>query len=366
MIASLIALQLAAVPPSTAPGADCQDMAGCYASARQKLNQRMLISYNVDQNGKSVLHVDRCENRGVCHITELRPSSLILGGFGWSNTDQSLQGLLNYANPPHGNWWGYWTLPNGALLDAVVNPYFGFTVGVTAHLSNDGTNQTLFTVSSPLDSQGKPVWSLALEDGSLTIRRLGTEAGTFDLVADQPWDFDLDTLRHSVPPFSSQPALDLFEIYATFRADGKVEIAVFSVNNEEHESDLQISHIQESGWPVFYYPPQSPHAIEQRTWIPVSYRFPFRLIVGDNVLQAAIFDRPLTPNEILAYHAKTAFAGGPAYGERDQINPGMLPCNSGLFAEHTTTEYIETVCGSRAGIRSQPVTPGGTDEPDVN
>ncbi len=177
-------------------------------------------------------------------------------------------------------------------------------------------------------------------------------------MTDAPWDLTLDGLQLGVPPFRERAPdrhTGLYEIYLTFRPDGKVRVDLFSVR--EIGRDRLIQHLQDPGAPVLAYPRQSQNPTADPRWIPARYPTAVRLRAGSvtgarpDLLQLMLFQRPLSADEILAYHRMNLFFGGTKKASTIDLRAGQLPCNTGAYIMSPATQSIATVCGARAGIR---------------
>ncbi|WP_191555744.1 hypothetical protein [Brevundimonas aurantiaca] len=252
---------------------------------------------------------------------------------------------------------GYATLPRDLpLLQGALDWKTGFTVVATGYVDAHSASATLWSI---LGENGAPLFSLEWA-GRFQLRRQATVplGRAPAMMVDTPWDLTLDGLQRGVPPFRDRTPdrhAGLYEIYLTFRPDGKVRVDLFSVR--ETGRDRLIEHLQDPGAPVLGYPRQSPNASADPRWLAPRYPAAARLQAGSvagprpELLQLMLFQRPLTTDEILAYHRMNLFFGGTKKMSTIDLRPGQRPCNTGAYINRSTAESIATVCGPRAGIQ---------------
>ena len=345
----------------------CGDLDACYRTAQSARAEGLFVRYVPANNSQTQIDVLGCDYRvGRCSVQTASPGPNILRDFKWS-LPLGLPGQgLQYgqhptavpasvdANPKVG---GYATLPRDLpLLQGDLNWTRGFTVVATGHVDAHSAPATLWSI---LGEDGAPLFSLVWAGRFQLQRRATVASGQAPaMMTDVPWDLTLDGLQLGVPPFRDQAPdrhAGLYEIYLTFRPDGKVRVDLFSVR--ETGRDRLIQHLQDPGAPVLGYPRQSQDPSANPRWLPARYPTAARLQAGSvagvrpDLLQVMLFQRPLSADEILAYHRMNLFFGGTKKASTIDLRAGQLPCNTGAYIMSPSTEHVATVCGPRAGIR---------------
>lgn len=303
---------------------------------------------------------------GRCSVQIASPRPNILRDFKWSLPlgipGQGLQygehpiaALVTVdATPKVG---GYATLPRDLpLLQGDLNWTRGLTVAATGYVDAHSAPATLWSI---LGEDGAPLFSLDWA-GRFQLQRRATVASGLApaMMTDVPWDLTLDGLKLGVPPFRDHAPdrhAGLYEIYLTFRPDGKVRVDLFSVR--ETGRDRLIQHLQNPGAPVLGYPRQSQDSSASPRWLPARYPTAARLQAGSvagvrpDLLQVMLFQRPLSADEILAYHRMNLFFGGTKKASTIDLRAGQPPCNTGAYIMSLSAQSVATVLGPRAGIR---------------
>lgn len=345
----------------------CGDLDACYRTAQSARSEGLFIRYIPANNSQTQIDVLGCDYRaGRCSVLTASPGPNILRDFKWSLPLGVPGQGLQYgpsptaapeaveANPQVG---GYATLPRDLpLLRGALDWNTGFTVVATGYVDAHSAPAALWSI---LGEDGAPLFSLEWA-GRFQLRRQATvpPGQTPAMMVDTPWDLTLDGLQRGVPPFRDRAPdrhAGLYEIYLTFRPDGKLRIDLFSVR--ETGRDRLIQHLQDPGAPVLSYPRQSQDSSANPRWLPARYPTAVRLQAGSvggvrpDLLQLMLFQRPLNADEILAYHRMNLLFGGTKKASTIDLRAGQLPCNTGAYIVTPSLQSVATVCGPRAGIR---------------
>lgn len=337
----------------------CNNMDSCYAEAKAAISDAVTVQYN-DLEIVTEAKVVRCSG-GFVSCSEIGDARYVYPSVAWTalpNVDG--QGLR--ASP--GNWTGYAGLNDGANVTiGRTDPGAGYTVQATFLYDWNGAG---FMISirdagtNMVYSAGFPRLPGKFADFALITKRWATtERGKVVEMADRPWDFTQNLLRLGPTEFRNAPEPGrLYEMYLTFRGDGKVEIDVFSVADTTR--DFLVSHIQDTGAAIEAYPKQAASGPWQA---PVYRRAQTATVHGSSVLQLVSFNRALTRAERIAFHGKNLFYRmngkiGTASLAHDQV-----PCNSGEFLNLLQKDKSRTVCGDRPGVlTSKPASSSAHEE----
>ncbi|MBU1345421.1 MAG: hypothetical protein KKA16_00550 [Alphaproteobacteria bacterium] len=336
----------------------CTTLDQCYIQAGQKVERVLTVQYEdveITQTATSVdcqgLYVS-CQDLGEAVALRSQRAT-------WNSVSGiSGQGFISEQNGRFTGYSGLRPLERMPLNLSGVGPA-GFTIALTFSLTNPIHSQRIVSL---LDENGNVAYAVDWTQGYyrgpyfMWLRRWATTGSGDDiLLEDRPWDYHSDTVTRGPREFQARPSpADLFELYLTFRPDGKVEADWFSISNTSR--DFLISHLQDSGVPVITYPTQP----EQGAWSAPSYRNFRTLVVGANqqsdvpILQAVHFREALTMNQRIAFHSRNLFYNMQGKEGTAHLAPDQRPCNSGWFLQTLENETFETVCGPRHGLRASP------------
>lgn len=343
----------------------CSNIYACYETALSQTEKIVTVRYS-DQGGaqraeavECGAYYMSCQRQGDARVLERTPA--------WTSDPQYPgQGFVSSDAARYDH---YSALGGGNVLtlDRARSLSGGFTVALTFSVRDIRSSQRLLTLR---DEAGKPIYAMDWRQNpgggpyALWLSRWATTGSGPDiLMEDRPWDFDSGAVVYGPRAFNVSPTpSDLFEIYLTFRRDGKAEVDMFSVSHTTR--DFMISHLQDTGFPVERYPVQP----EQGPWATPVYRTFKSAVIGAGdgsptpVMQVVYFNLALTLDERLGFHSRNLFYEMNRKEGTRYLHPGMRPCNSGHFLQLTQTESYITVCGPRSGIRTTPRVQGESPE----
>lgn len=333
----------------------CPNVYACYETALSKTEKIVTVRYSDHGGAQQVEAVEcgaffvSCERQGEARVLEHTA--------GWTSEGRySGQGFVSADDARFSH---YYALGGGNVLplDRASPTPWGFTLALTFSVKDIRSSQRLLTLR---DEAGTPVyavdWRQTPEGGpySLWLYRWATTGpGAQVMMGDRPWDFDTGAVIYGPRNGGASPTpSDLFEIYLTFRPDGKAEVDMFSISNTSR--DFLISHLQDTGFPVQSYPVQP----AEGRWAPPVYRTVRTAVVGNDdgsptpVMQVVHFGLALTLDERIGFHSRNLFYDMAGKEGTRHLTVGMRPCNSGEFLQRTQAETYWTVCGPRSGIRT--------------
>lgn len=253
---------------------------------------------------------------------------------------------------------------------AKLSPQKDYTIAVTFYAVDKG-NIKLFTVQS---SKGEELYTASWDGpaGRLVLEAKNPHDVDGDIpgtkVMDLPWDMTAKVINKGISPFNlgstdwnttaAEPSPGLVELYFRFGSDGKVRIDMATLKADTRE--LMVSHTQEMGRYVSHYPSQTKSMPSSSEWEPPTYIDMKYLEVGKYVTQISVFNKLLTDNEVMGFHASNLYFDEirSSYDVLDWHD--KLPCNSGEWmnklrydagSKNYADKNIDTVCGSRYGTR---------------
>lgn len=325
----------------------CTTLDSCYVSAKAAISEAVTVQYN-DMESFTEARTVQCTG-GLTNCTDVGSARDAYPDVSWTavaNVDG--QGL---RATPGSQFTGYSALREGnGVTIGRTGPGLGFTLQATfVARGRDPSFAVAFR-----DIGTNPVYHVGLErvPGKFvayafnTSRWATTERGKLVVASDRPWDWSFEGLRYGPREFSAVPRPgDIYEMYLTFRADGKVEIDIFSVSDTTR--DYMMTHLQDTGAPIEAYPVQPPSGPWQA---PLYRRIQTATVQYGNVLQMVAFTRALSRSERIAFHSKNLFWRMTGKAGTASLAIDQKACNSGGYLNLLQKERLYTVCGDRPGV----------------